>query len=186
MAYKHPAIDMKRLFLLGTIMLCAHLCFSQAQQAVLGVNVKNTMKRFNQALSTKGYKPTQTAEGLYEYKIKYAGYPDCRMEVEYNTGNDSIRLVTIFFPHESISKDQAIYNNITKQFKEKYGNEVDWSEGFLGIPNKTHKMKTYGTVKTGICSVSWYFNDEEEDDGVHVQYVTNTNRDSKVSVSSDI
>lgn len=172
--------------MLFIVLFVANICVAQTPQSVFGINLKTTMTKFKQALVKKGYKPSQTAVGVYEYKVTYAGYPNCRMEVKYNSGNDSIRLLTVFFPHESYSKDQSIYINMTKQFKEKYGNEVDWSEGMLGAINKGHKMKTYGWAKKNLCTVSWYYDDEEEDNGVRVQYNVFVKRDSKVSVSSDI
>ncbi|MBO4550949.1 MAG: hypothetical protein J5733_09480, partial [Bacteroidaceae bacterium] len=72
------------------------------------------------------------------------------------------------------------------QFKEKYGNEMDWNEGILGAINKGHKMKSYGWIRINPCTVSWYNNHEKEDDGVRVQYDIPIKGDSKVSVSSDI
>lgn len=168
------------------VVMFSQLCNAQTPQSVFGINPNTTMKKFNSALAVKGYKPNKTAEGRYGYKVKYAGYPNCEMEVKFNSGNDSILLVTIYFPHESIAKDEIIFRYMTQQFKEKYGNEVDWNEGILGAVNRTSKMKTYGKHKINMCSVTWYFNDDEEEDGVHVQYVTNARPDSKVSVNSDI
>ena len=194
MAYNNPLIDMKRFLLLGTIMLCAHLCFSQTQQSVLGINPNTTMKNFNAALLKKGIKPTQTATGLYEYKVTYAGYPNCRMEVMFNSGNDSVRTVTIDIPHESVAKDKAIFENLTKQFREKYGHESDLRENlikieedFTGRPIKrTRSEKSYGVFRINQCNVNWYFDDDEYEDGVEVKYHTKASNDKKVSVNSDI
>ena len=144
------------------------------------------MKKFNSALAAKGYKPNKTSDGMYSYKVKYAGFPNCTMDVAFNNGNDSIRLVTIYFPHESIAKDETIFRSMTQQFKEKYGNEIDWNEGIWGAINRTHKMKTYGKHKINLCSVSWYYNDDNEEDGVQVQYNTNASPDHKVNVNPDI
>lgn len=177
---------MKKILLLLFISFFTDICTAQTPQAVFGINLKTTMTKFKQALTKKGYKPSQTAEGVYEYKVTYAGYPNCRMEVKYYSGNDSIRLVTVYFPHESYSKDHTIFQNMTNQFKEKYGNEVDWNEGILGAAMKGHKMKSYGKHKINLCTVSWYYNDEEEDDGVLVQYNVFVEGDKKVSISSDI
>lgn len=179
-------INMKKIAVLLFILSFVNICVAQTPQSVLGINLKTTMTKFKQNLAKRGYKPSQTAEGVYEYKVTYAGYPNCRMEVRYYSGNDSIRLLTVYFPHESYSKDQSIYNNMTRQFKEKYGNEVDWSGGILGAINKGHKMKSYGELKINLCTVSWYYDDDEEDDGVRVQYNIFVEGDSKVSVSSDI
>lgn len=176
---------MKKVIVVLFTML-AQLCYSQTSQSVFGINLSTTIKKFNSALATKGYKPTKTAEGLYSYKVKYAGYPNCDMEVKFNSGNDSIRLVTIYFPHESIAKDEAIFRDMTQQFKEKYGNESDWNNGILGAVFKTQKMKSYGNAKVGMSYVVWYFNDEKEEDGVHVQYSTKVKSDGKIQVSSDI
>ena len=168
------------------VLFVSQICFAQTPQSIFGVDLKTTMTKFKQAMTKKGYKPTQTAEGLYEYKVTYAGYTNCVLEIKYNSGNDSIRLVTIYFPHESYSKDQGIYQNMTQQFKEKYGNEVDWNEGILAMASKGHKMKSYGKFGINTCTVSWYYDHDKEDDGVKVQYNIPVEEDSKVTVSPDI
>lgn len=194
MAYKHPLMMMKKLFLLSLVFLLSVICFAQAPLSVLGINPNTTMKKFNLALSKKGIRPSQTAEGLYEYKVKYAGYSNCRMEVKFNIGNDSIRSITIDFPHESIAKDKAIFENLTKQFKEKYGNEIDLGEELIKLQEefemrrikRTRYERSYGKHKINMCYVKWYFNDNEYEDGIEVKYYTNANDDKKVSVNSDI
>lgn len=185
MAYKRLIGGMKKVILLMVIMF-SQLCYAQTPLSVFGINPNTTMKKFNSALVAKGYKPYKTAESRYGYKVKYAGYPNCEMDVKFNSGNDSVLLVTIYFPHESIAKDETIFRSMTQQFKEKYGNEIDWNEGIMGAVNKTSKLKTYGKHKINMCSVAWYFNDDEEEDGVHVQYNTNASPDNIVSVNSDI
>lgn len=176
------------------VMFLADICTAQTPLSVLGINPNTTMKEFNLALSKKGIKPAQTAEGIYEYKVKYAGYSNCRMEVEFNIGNDSILTVIIEFPHESIAKDGAIFENLTKQFKEKYGNEADLGEELIKLKEwyerrpikRTRYEKSYGKFKINLCYVKWYFNDEEYEDGVEVKYYTNANKEKKVAVSPDI
>ena len=185
---------MKKMFVLLLVSILTDICAAQAPLSVLGINPNTTMKKFNLALSKKGVRPTQTAEGLYEYKVKYAGYSNCRMEVKFNIGNDSVRSITIEFPHESIAKDRAIFGNLTKQFKEKYGNEHDLGEELLKLREeferreikRTRYERSYGKHKINMCYVKWYFNDDEYEDGVEVVYYTNANGDNKVSVSSDI
>ncbi len=185
---------MKKMFVLLLVSILTDICAAQAPLSVLGINPNTTMKKFNLALSKKGVKPTQTAEGFYEYKVKYAGYPNCSMEVKFNIGNDSVRSITIEFPHESIAKDRAIFGNLTKQFKEKYGNEHDLGEELLKLREeferreikRTRYERSYGKHKINMCYVKWYFNDDEYEDGVEVVYYTNANGDNKVSVSSDI
>ena len=152
------------------------------------------MKKFNFALAKKGIKPAQTADGFYEYKVKYAGYPNCAMEVKYNLGNDSVLSVTIDIPHESIAKDKSIFENLTKQFKQKYGNEVDLYEEIIKLQEeferrkvkRTRSLKSYGKMHINFCEISWYYDDEEYEDGVEVKYYTNARYDKKVSVNSDI
>ena len=185
---------MKKLFLLSLVFLLSVICFAQAPLSVLGINPNTTMKKFNLALSKKGIRPSQTAEGLYEYKVNYAGYSNCRMEVKFNIGNDSIRSITIDVPHESIAKDKAIFENLTKQFKEKYGNEIDLGEELIKLQEefemrrikRTRYERSYGKHKINMCYVKWYFNDNEYEDGIEVKYYTNANDDKKVSVNSDI
>lgn len=185
---------MKKMFVLLFVSILTGICAAQAPLSVLGINPNTTMKKFNLALSKKGIKPTQTAEGLYEYKVKYAGYFNCRMEVEFNIGNDSVRKVTIEIPHESIAKDKSIFENLTKQFKEKYGNEIDLGEELIKLQEefemrrikRTRYERSYGKHKINMCYVKWYFNDDEYEDGVEVVYYTNANGDKQVSVSSDI
>lgn len=194
MAYKHPPVTMKKMFVLLFVSFLSGICVAQAPLSVLGINPNTTMKKFNLALSKKGVRPTQTAEGLYEYKVKYAGYSNCRMEVEFNIGNDSVRKVTIEFPHESIAKDKAIFENLTKQFKEKYGHETNLGEELIKLSEeyegrrirRTRSERTYGQFKINYCVVNWYFDDDEYEDGVEVKYYTNAKDDNKVSVSSDI
>lgn len=194
MAYKGPSVTMKKMFVLLFVSFLSGICAAQTPLSVLGINPNTTMKKFNLALSKKGIKPTQTAEGLYEYKVKYAGYSNCRMEVKFNIGNDSIRKVTIEFPHESIAKDKAIFENLTKQFKEKYGHETNLGEELIKLREeyegrrirRTRSERTYGQVKINYCEVNWYFDDDEYEDGVEVKYYTNAKDDNKVSVSSDI
>lgn len=185
---------MRKIFVLLFALFLTNICVAQAPLSVLGINPNTTMKKFNLSLSNKGFRPTQTAEGLYEYKVKYAGYSNCRMEVEFNIGNDSVRKVTIEFPHESIAKDKAIFENLTKQFKEKYGNEIDLGEQLMQLQEeferrrikRTRYERSYGKHKINFCYVKWYFNDDEYEDGVEVVYYTNANGDKQVSVSSDI
>jgi len=192
MAYKHLIITMKKMFVFLFVLFLSGICAAQAPLSVLGINPNTTMKKFNLALSKKGIKPTQTAEGLYEYKVKFAGYPNCTMEVKFNIGNDSVRTVTIDIPHESFAKDKAIFDNLTKQFREKYGNEHDGfedglvKEGLMSARKLTKRTKEYGKWKVNYCHVRWYANDKEYEDGVEVKYETNAYPDRKVSVSSDI
>lgn len=180
------------MFVLLFVSFLSGICAAQTPLSVLGINPNTTMKKFNLALSKKGIKPTQTAEGLYEYKVKFAGYPNCTMEVEFNIGNDSVRTVTIDIPHESFAKDKAIFDNLTKQFREKYGNEHDGfedglvKEGLMSARKLTKRTKGYGKWKVNYCHVRWYANDKEYEDGVEVKYETNAYPDRKVSVSSDI
>ena len=170
------------------------ICCAQTPLSVLGINPNTTMKNFNIALAKKGFKPTQTADGLYEYKVKYAGYSNCSMEVKFNVGNDSVLSITIDIPHESIAKDESIFDNLTKQFKEKYGNENDMGEELIKIQEeyegriikRTRYERSYGKNKINKCYVKWYFNDEEYEDGVEVVYYTNARADKKVFVNSDI
>lgn len=185
---------MKKILALLIVLVLTDICIAQAPLSVLGINPNTTMKKFNLALSSKGFKPTQTAEGLYEYKVKYAGFPNCRMEVKFNLGNDSIRSITIEIPHESIAKDKAIFENLTKQFKEKYGNEHDLGEDLIKLREqferrvirRTRYERSYGKHKINECFVNWYFNDDKYEDGVEVVYYTNAYSDKKVSVSPDI
>jgi hypothetical protein len=185
---------MKKMFVFLFVLFLSGICAAQAPLSVLGINPNTTMKKFNLALSKKGIKPTQTAEGFYEYKVKYAGYSNCSMEVEFNIGNDSIRKVTIEIPHESIAKDKSIFVNLTKQFKEKYGHETDLGEALIKLKEeferrsirRTRSCKMYGQVKINYCEVNWYYDDDEYEDGVEVKYYTNARDDNKVSVSSDI
>lgn len=192
MAYKRPSVTMKKMFVLLFVSFLSGICAAQTPLSVLGINPNTTMKKFNLALSKKGIKPTQTAEGLYEYKVKFAGYPNCTMEVKFNIGNDSVRTVTIDIPHESFAKDKAIFDNLTKQFREKYGNERDGfedglvKEGLMSARKLTKRTKEYGQWKVNYCHVRWYANDKEYEDGVEVKYETNAYSDRKVSVSSDI
>ena len=192
MAYKRPSVTMKKMFVLLFVSFLSGICVAQTPLSVLGINPNTTMKKFNLALSKKGIKPTQTAEGLYEYKVKFAGYPNCTMEVKFNIGNDSVRTVTIDIPHESFAKDKAIFDNLTKQFREKYGNEHDGfedglvKEGLMSARKLTKRTKEYGKWKVNYCHVRWYANDKEYEDGVEVKYETNAYPDRKVSVSSDI
>ena len=194
MAYKRPPVTMKKMFVLLFVSFLSGICVAQTPLSVLGINPNTTMKKFNLALSKKGIRPSQTAEGLYEYKVKYAGYSNCRMEVKFNIGNDSIRSITIDFPHESIAKDKAIFENLTKQFKEKYGNEIDLGEELIKLQEefemrrikRTRYERSYGKHKINMCYVKWYFNDNEYEDGIEVKYYTNANDDKKVSVNSDI
>ncbi len=192
MAYKRPSVTMKKMFVLLFVSFLSGICAAQTPLSVLGINPNTTMKKFNLALSKKGIKPTQTAEGLYEYKVKFAGYPNCTMEVKFNIGNDSVRTVTIDIPHESFAKDKAIFDNLTKQFREKYGNEHDGfeddlvKEGLMSARKLTKRTKEYGKWKVNYCHVRWYANDKEYEDGVEVKYETNAYPDRKVSVSSDI
>lgn len=185
---------MKKTIIVLCVLFFTGVCFAQAPLSVLGINPNTTLKNFNLALSKKGIRPILTAEGLYEYKVNYAGYPNCRMEVKYNTGNDSIRTITIEIPHESIAKDKAIFENLTKQFKEKYGNESDLGEEltklkeeYVGHPiRRTRYERSYGKHKINECYVKWYFDDDEYEDGVEVKYYTNAYSDGKISISSDI
>ena len=194
MAYKRPLQKMKKFYVFLFVLFLTGICAAQAPLSVLGINPNTTMKKFNLALSKKGVRPTQKAEGLYEYIVKYAGYSNCRMEVKFNVGNDSVRNVTIEFPHESIAKDRTIFENLTKQFKEKYGHETDLGEELIKLKEeyegrrirRTRSEKTYGQFKINYCEVNWYFNDDEYEDGVDVKYYTNAKDDKKISVSSDI
>ena len=185
---------MKKISILLFVFFLANICVAQAPLSVLGINPNTTMKKFNLALSKKGIRPTQTANGLYEYTVKYAGYSNCSMEVKFNIGNDSILTINIELPHESIAKDKLIFDNLTKQFKEKYGNENDLGEELTklreeygGRPiRRTRYERSYGKFKINYCYVKWYFNDDEYEDGVEVTYYTNAKKDNRVSISSDI
>ena len=185
---------MKKILLFFFAAFLTSICCAQAPLSVLGINPNTTMKKFNLALSKKGFKPTQTASGLYAYKVKYAGFSNCAMEVKFNVRNDSVLSVTIDIPHESIAKDESIFKNLTKQFKEKYGHENDLGEELMKIKEeyegriikRTRYERSYGQNRINQCYVKWYFNDDEYEDGVEVKYYTNAREDKRVSVNSDI
>ena len=72
MAYKRPPVTMKKMFVLLFVSFLSGICVAQTPLSVLGINPNTTMKKFNLALSKKGVRPTQTAEGFYEYKVQRA------------------------------------------------------------------------------------------------------------------
>jgi len=185
---------MRKFLLLFFVICSTSICCAQTPLSVFGINPNTTMKKFHLELFKKGIKPPKTADGLYVYKVKYAGYSNCAMEVIFNAGNDSVLCITIGIPHESIAKDQFIFNSLTKQFKEKYGNESDLGEELIKIKEefeghpikRTRYERSYGKIRINHCYVNWYFNDEEYEDGVEVKYYTNARSDGKVSVNPDI
>ena len=167
---------MKKLVLL--IIYLIIVSFGCNAQTVMGIDIKTTMKKFKPQIVAKGGKLSKSIEGNYEYKVKFAGYPDCTMKVEYNTDNDLITSVAIFFPHESFNGDRRIYEEMCRQFNEKYGfvNEVDFSK--FGRPNK---WSDFGNPHK--ATVLWIW---DENQYVYVYYETGATRHENKSYSPDI
>ena len=167
---------MKKLTLL--ILCLIIVSFSGYAQTVMGIDIKTTMKKFKPQIVAKGGKLSKSVEGKYEYKVKFAGYPDCTMKVEYNTDNDLITSVAIFFPHESFNGDKKIYEEMCRQYNEKYGfvHEVDFTQ--FGKPNK---WSIFGRPPK--ATVFWFW---DENKYVYVYYETGVRRHQNKSYSSDI
>ena len=164
----------KYLFLLCFVSFS--LCGSA--QTVMGIDIKTTMKKFKPQIVAKGGKLLKSVEGNYEYKVKFAGYPDCTMKVEFNTDNDLIVSVAIFFPHESFDGDKSIYEEMCRQFNEKYGfvDEVDFTQ--FGRPNK---WSNFGKPRK--ATVFWFWDEKKY---VYVYYETGAIRHENKSYSPDI
>lgn len=166
---------MKKAFFISLFLL---ISTNMSSQTVMGINVKTTMKKFKPQIAAKGYKPIKTVEGDYDYKVKYAGYPDCTMNVEYNTSNDSIIAVNVFFKHESFNEDQRIYDEITRQFNAKYGNMDETDFDKFG---SEFKWSTFGPKRQYF--VFWFWNEKKY---VYVRYETGVKRQENQTFSPDI
>lgn len=155
-------------------------------QTVMGIDIKTTMKSFNPQMIKKGYKPHVTTLGKYEYNVTFAGYPHCRYVVEYNTETDSIYEATIYFLHESVSKDGEIYKELKKQLTAKYGKPTfdfevdyaDWEPSILARLEYRNVSFNYNPY------LIWQFGDEKQ---VKMSYQTGASRKvKKPSYSNDI
>ena len=74
---------------------------------------------------------------MLDFAVIFTVLLSVTMEVTFNIGNDSVLTVTVDFPHESIAKDKSIFENLTKQFKEKYGHETDLGEELMKLKDYT-------------------------------------------------
>lgn len=170
---------MKKIILFVLLSVVSFECFGQAIQTVLGIETHTTMKNFKDALAKKGYKPTQTVAGKYEYVVQYAGYQNCTLVVAYNNGNDSITYIDVRIPHESYSKDQDIFKNLAEQLKVKYGDEREF--------NITSRVNFYGERNKGtLCMLILHHNESSSEDGVVIEYTTKVKVQKEVVVSDDI
>lgn len=167
-------------------LVLSFIMFEANAQTVMGVNIKTTMKSFLPQMARKGYKPQKTTLGKYEFIVTFAGYPNCKYEVEYNTETDSIYYVTLFFPHESVSKDEEIYNDIKRQLIAKYGKpshdfDIDYAD--LG-PSVIARMKYRNVSFNSNPYLCWEF---DENRYVRLSYQTGARRKvNKQSYSNDL
>lgn len=167
-------------------LLFGFIALSVNAQTVMGINIKTTMKSFLPQMAKKGYKPHKTTLGKYEFTVKFAGYPNCTYEVEYNTETDSIYYVAVHFLHESVKKDEEIYNDIKQQLIAKYGKpshdfDVDYADlGASVIARMSYRDVSFNSNPYLV----WHFDDKKY---VRLSYQTGARRKpSKVSYSNDL
>lgn len=164
---------MKKLLLMALYVFT--LSFSGYAQKVMGIDIKVKMSEFKPLIIAKGGKLAKSVEGTYEYYVTFAGYQNCRMKVQYNTGNDSIRFVTIYFPHESYENDRETYNEICRQYKEKYG--------LLNISKYDDCEISIFRTSLDATNVNWYWGKEKY---VCVFYRTGAEYEENKAYSPDI
>lgn len=106
-------------FVLSIIVFTFFVANSYAQK-VLGVDINTTSKKFEMAMSKKGYKPQERVSGEAIYNVTYAGYNNARMEVRIDELNDSITSIAFHFDNRPAKERSDIFYNLEKQFKAKY------------------------------------------------------------------
>lgn len=165
-------------------LLLALTCEVEAQ-TVMGINIKTTLKSFNQQIIKKGYTPYKTTLGKYEYKVNFAGYPDSNLSVEYNTETDSIWLVEIVFKHESKSKDAEIFKDIREQLIAKYGTPTfEVEKKFADTPAVLARMGYRDASFDNNPYLCWDF---DEKNYVNLSYRTGArSKPKKPSYSKDL
>lgn len=108
---------MKKILLLAILMLFVSNSYAQK---VLGVDINTTSKKFDLAMSKKGYKLQERVSGEAIYNVTYAGYNNARMEVRIDELNDSITSIAFHFDNRPVKERSDIFDNLEKQFKVKY------------------------------------------------------------------
>lgn len=103
-----------------SIILSTAFVLSSYSQKVMGIDINTTSKKFEMAMSKKGYKPSEKVSGNAIYNVIYAGYKGTNVKVLFDETNDSITLVKINFDNRPIKERVDIFNNLEKQFKAKY------------------------------------------------------------------
>ena len=90
---------MKKILLLAILMLFVSNSYAQK---VLGVDINTTSKKFDLAMSKKGYKLQERVSGEAIYNVTYAGYNNARMEVRIDELNDSITSIAFHFDNRPV------------------------------------------------------------------------------------
>lgn len=159
---------------------------------VLGINIKNTKTKYNAELMRKGYKSVSKFGDHYEYKVTFAGYNDCKLQLFFNNTTDSITEVKIIFPFDKYKDIEPAENDIIKQLRAKYGkfSEHDFGQIYRMLGEDYHGNMNYVGGNGGCSIVLWKKwnsrSDRAGENELKLIYTTGVKRDDKVNVSDDL
>lgn len=164
-------------FVLSIIVFTFFAANSYAQK-VLGVDINTTSKKFELAMSKKGYKPIEKVSGQSMYNITYAGYNNTKMKILFDDVNDSITLVKLNFDNRPIKERSDIFDNLQKQFKVKYPNGESFRMDTDIINSHSRWWRTDG--------ISMRFDEVNGDLGIDYMPNYKSNPNKRVKPSDDM
>ena len=167
---------MKKILLLAVTI--TFLVSNSYAQKVLGVDINTTSKKFELAMSKKGYKPIEKVYGQSTYNITYAGYNNTKMKVHFDDVNDSITLVKLNFDNREVKERSEIFDNLQNQFKEKYPNGKSFRMDTDVINSHSRWWRTDG--------ISMRFDEVNGELGIDYMPNYKSNPNKKVKPSDDI
>lgn len=154
---------------------------SNSKATFLGINIHTTASKYMEKLKAKGYVQIEQTPNYTYFYGPFAGYENCRINVQRNSATDSVTFVSVRIPRRTSERDLA-YETLLTQYKAKFGNpdskyDYDYTKG----TSFRLEEKGYPPVYVELIS--------NGDKGyVSVQYKTGASTDTngKVEINPDL
>lgn len=159
---------------------------SNSKATILGINIHTTASKYMAKLKDKGYVQAEQTPNYTYFYGSFAGYENCRINVQRNSTTDSVTFVSVRIPRRPSERDLA-YETLLKQYKAKFG-EPEKTYDHTKLMNWDMKGANFRLIEKGYPPVYIELISNGDNNCVTVQYKTGANTDTrgKVIVDSDI
>ncbi len=160
---------------------------------VFGIGFETTRKKYELALSKKGYKNPSKFGEYDEYIVNFSGYKDCKFDIYYNVTTDSITKIKILYPFETYEENSDAHFEIVKQLDAKYGasersdKEADFWKKF-GKYNHGNVENVWNVNGIKIEAFFWWHSESNEkgDNEFYLLYYTNASASKEIKPNDDL